>query len=90
MEAAVARQMPVSVIRPDLSEHSPWRLDDSAASIARNLEMARETMRDMLDGDGHVPPPAPPVLSGEPPQTAQDPSPVDLRRFIPQRSERAV
>lgn len=90
MEAAVGRQMPVSVIRPDLSAHSPWRLDDSAATIAKNLEMARATMRDVLDRDGHVQPFAPPALTDPSArQGARDPSPVDFRRFVPQRSEQA-
>jgi superfamily I DNA/RNA helicase len=54
--AAIARQMPVRVVRPDLSHNSPWRLDDSAGSIARNLRLAHEGLHGLIDGDGHVAP----------------------------------
>lgn len=55
-ESCLARQMPVRVVRPDLSHNSPWRLDDSAGSIARNLRLAHEGLHGLIDGDGHVAP----------------------------------
>ena len=54
VETCLARQMPVRVIRPDLSKNSPWRLDDSAGSIARNLRLAREGLHGVIDPEGHV------------------------------------
>ena len=54
VEACLTSQMPVRVIRPDLSKNSPWRLDDSAGSVARNLRLAREGLRGAFDSDGHV------------------------------------
>ena len=55
-ETCLARQMPVRVIRPDLSHNSPWRLDDSAGSIARNLRLAADGLRGVFDSDGHIAP----------------------------------
>lgn len=55
-ETCLARQMPVRVVRPDLSHNSPWKLDDSAGSIARNLRLAREGLHGLIDADGHVAP----------------------------------
>ena len=54
VEVCLAQQMPVRVLRPDLSKNSPWRLDDSAGSVARNLRLAREALHGVIDGDGHV------------------------------------
>ncbi len=54
MEACLARQMPVRVMKPDLSQVSPWKLDDSAGSIAHNLRLAREALAGVFDADGHV------------------------------------
>lgn len=54
MEACLARQMPVRVLRPDLSRVSPWKLDDSAGSVAHNLRLAREALIDVFDGEGRV------------------------------------
>ncbi len=48
--------MPIRVVRPDLSHNSPWRLDDSAGSIARNLRLAREGLHGIIDADGRVAP----------------------------------
>ncbi len=56
VETCLARQMPLHVVRPDLSKNSPWRLDDSAGSIARNLRLAHESLHGVFDGDGHVAP----------------------------------
>jgi NTE family protein len=56
VEVCLSNQMPVRVIRPDLSKNSPWRLDDSAGSIARNLRLARESLHGAIDDDGHVAP----------------------------------
>ena len=55
MESCVSRQMPVRVIRPDLSRSSPWRLDDSAGSVAHNLRLAREAIPDVLAGGRVIP-----------------------------------
>lgn len=56
VEACLSQQMPVRVIRPDLSKNSTWRLDDSAGSIARNLRLARESLHGVFDAEGHVAP----------------------------------
>jgi hypothetical protein len=56
MEAAVARQLPVAVVRPDLTRHSPWRLDDSASAVAHNLKLARRAIATVLDANGRVVP----------------------------------
>ena len=56
METCLSQQMPVRVVRPDLSNSSPWKLDDSAGSIARNLRLAREELHGVFDADGHVAP----------------------------------
>ncbi|MGE0598629.1 MAG: patatin-like phospholipase family protein [Dehalococcoidia bacterium] len=56
VEAVLAQHLPMRVIRPDLSKNSPWRLDDSAGSIARNLRLAREALHGVFDEDGHVAP----------------------------------
>lgn len=53
MEECVSRQMPVRIVRPDLSQSSPWRLDDSAGAVAHNLRLARAAIPDVLAG-GHV------------------------------------
>lgn len=54
VESCLANQMPVRVVRPDLSKSSPWRLDDSAGAIARNLRLAREDLHGVFDEAGHV------------------------------------
>ncbi|MEO8539492.1 MAG: patatin-like phospholipase family protein [bacterium] len=56
VEACLSQQMPVRVIRPDLTRNSPWKLDDSAGSIARNLRLANESLHGVFDQDGHVAP----------------------------------
>ncbi|MGE3075836.1 MAG: patatin-like phospholipase family protein [Dehalococcoidia bacterium] len=56
VEAVLMQQLPMRVIRPDLSKNSPWRLDDSAGSIARNLRLAREALHGVFDEHGHVAP----------------------------------
>jgi NTE family protein len=91
MEAALAGQLPVAVVRPDLARHSPWRLDDSAAAVAHNLELARRAIADVLDASGHVvsagprAPAIPPVYTAP----AAPPPPVDLRRFLRRQPRRA-
>lgn len=54
MEACLARQMPVRVLRPNLSSASAWKLDDSAGSVAHNLKLAREALAGVFDSDGSV------------------------------------
>lgn len=86
MEAALAGQLPVSVLRPDLSRHSPWRLDDGASAIATNLALAREHLAPVLGPGGALatgPTTQPPVCPPERPQVA------DLRRFLPRQLRRA-
>lgn len=56
VETCLSEQMPVRVVRPDLSKNSPWRLDDSAGSIARNMRLAREALQGVFDAEGHVAP----------------------------------
>jgi NTE family protein len=54
MEACLAHQLPVRILRPDLSNHSPWRLDNTSQAIARNLALARAAVAEALDGHGRV------------------------------------
>ena len=56
VEVCVSRQMPVRVVRPDLTKNSPWRLDESAGAIAHNLKLARAALAGVFDEDGHVAP----------------------------------
>lgn len=56
VETCLSRQLPVRVIRPDLSGNSPWKLDDSAGSVAHNLRLAREGLAGVFDREGHVAP----------------------------------
>ncbi len=56
VEACLARQMPVRVIRPDLSGNSPWKLEDSAGAVAHNLRLAHEGLAGVFDRDGHIAP----------------------------------
>ncbi|MEX0781190.1 MAG: patatin-like phospholipase family protein [Dehalococcoidia bacterium] len=90
MEAAVARQLPVAVVRPDLARHSPWRLDDSASAVAHNLQLARRAIATVLDASGHVVRPEP--RDGPLPQVQLPPAepapPVEFGRFF-QRWRRA-
>jgi hypothetical protein len=73
MEACISHQVPVRVIRPDLTAHSPWRLDDSAGAIERNLRLARAEMASVFDGDGRLRQPA---------------RPVDIRSYMHLRAKR--
>jgi NTE family protein len=54
MEATVARQATVQVVRPDLRKLSPWRLEVAAEQIERHLSEARAAMASALDDDGNV------------------------------------
>ncbi len=54
MEACLKPQLPLKVVRPDISGSSAWRLDDSADALARNMDLAREELKEVLDGRGHV------------------------------------
>ncbi|GMV85739.1 MAG: hypothetical protein AMXMBFR80_15940 [Dehalococcoidia bacterium] len=56
VEACLARQLPVRVIRPDLSGSSPWKLEDSAGAVAHNLRLAREALAGVFDREGHIAP----------------------------------
>jgi hypothetical protein len=91
MEAAIARQLPVAVVRPDLARHSPWRLDDSAGAVAHNLQLARRAIATVLDVDGHVLPSARregPIPQIEVPDAEPGP-PLDLGRFFQRPWRRA-
>lgn len=87
VEACVSRQMPVRVARPDLSRHSPWRLDDSAGAIAHNLRLAREALTGVFDVDGHVAPEGTCWAAG-PPHDASTEQPVSVERFFGGASSR--
>jgi NTE family protein len=56
VETCLSRQLPVRVIRPDLSGNSPWKLEDSAGAVAHNLRLAREGLAGVFDREGHVAP----------------------------------
>lgn len=75
MEACVAQQLPVRVVRPDLTNHSPWRLADSAGAIASNLATARRDLAELLDRRGHLRPPLRRLASDD----AR--APIDLESF---------
>ncbi|MBI2766066.1 MAG: patatin-like phospholipase family protein [Chloroflexi bacterium] len=77
MESCISQQLPVRVMRPDLSKSSPWRLDDSAGAIAHNLGLAHRALASALDADGHVIPttsagPIPPPEAMPVPALARD------------------
>ena len=83
MEEALTSRLPVAVLRPDLTRHSPWRLDDSAGAIAHNLELARRALARVLDADGHVvPSPVPPEEPAPPDAEPSPPLPVDFRELL--------
>ena len=75
MEACLARQMPVRVLRPDLSRVSPWKLDDSTASVENNLQLARQALADVFDRDGRVVASARPIEPASPPSMQADIAP---------------
>jgi NTE family protein len=54
MEAMVAREATLHVLRPNLESLSPWRLDVAPADIQRHLREARATISDALDREGRV------------------------------------
>jgi hypothetical protein len=90
MEAALSGQLPLALIRPDLSSHSPWRLDDSASAVAHNLDLARRVIATVLDVDGHVVGgQVRPVLDAAQPALARERAPVDFRRFFQRQARRA-
>jgi NTE family protein len=72
MEVALSGRLPLALLRPDLTSHSPWRLDDSAAAVANNLDLARRALSTVLDADGHV--------VGTPRPSCADASPVQVPR----------
>ncbi len=80
-EACLALQMPIRIVRPDLSHNSPWRLDDSAGSIARNLRLAREGLHGLIDAEGHVAPDGTCWLD-RPTGTVGGPEPLRPSRFF--------
>lgn len=80
-ETCLARQMPVRVVRPDLSHNSPWRLDDSAGSIARNLRLAHEGLHGLIDAEGHVAPDGTCWL-GSPAEAVNSQAPLRPSRFF--------
>lgn len=80
-EACVSRQMPLRVVRPDLSRNSPWRLDDSAGAVAHNLRLAREALAGVFDEDGHVAPAGTCWAMGPSHQGAAE-RPVNIERFF--------
>ncbi len=89
MEGAVSGKLPLALLRPDLTSHSPWRLDDSASAVAHNLELAHRALAAVLDADGHVVPGLRPVGAAPMGPAATDPTtPVDLRRFFHRQARR--
>ncbi len=80
-EACLAPQMPVRVIRPDLSRESPWKLADSAGSIARNLRLAHEGLRGIIDAEGHVAPTGS-CWTAQPPRPEDDGRAAGPARFF--------
>lgn len=49
-------QLPVRVLRPDLSRHSAWRLDVTDDAVQANLTLAREALAGVFDDEGRVVP----------------------------------
>ena len=87
VEDCLSLQMPVRVVRPDLSRHSPWRLDDSAGAIAHNLRTARESLAGAFDVDGRVAPAGTCWQSAAPLHAPNDEA-VEPARFFHRRAER--
>jgi NTE family protein len=54
MEASVARQATVYVVKPNLRTLSPWRIEVGTGQIERHLREARAAMTLALDPDGRV------------------------------------
>lgn len=97
MEACVAHHTPLRVVRPDLTEYSPWRLHDCASATERNLELARAAVPSIIDSKGRVIPQAPEQSLGPVPGVAADLSDIRARgmagltaRLFPARPRRQV
>lgn len=95
MEACVAHHTDLRVVRPDLTEHSPWRLENCASAMERSLEVARAAMPSIVDARGRVIPQLPEQSFGPAPSfsavsngefQAQGASP--LARLFPARAKR--
>lgn len=54
MQRCAGLHVPVRLIRPDLSRHSPWRLDDSHAAVGEALRVARAEIGAFVGPDGSV------------------------------------
>jgi NTE family protein len=80
MEQCLSPQMPVRVVRPDLSQCSAWRLEDAAVALNENLAIARREMSSLLASDGSV-------LPG--PARIAD-APAVRRASLPRRTKRAL
>ncbi|HXU23102.1 MAG TPA: hypothetical protein VN697_03630, partial [Tepidiformaceae bacterium] len=82
-------------LRPDLSRVSPWKLDDSTASVENNLQLARHALANVFDADGTVMFSAPP-LEPEPQHGAtrhvappeRTPAPLPTERYFHRRVKR--
>jgi NTE family protein len=88
VESCLAQQMPVRVIRPDLSGHSPWKLEDSAGAIAHNLRLAREELMGMFDADGRLAPVGTCWIEGQPGGPAEGGKGRGELRYFPERALR--
>lgn len=89
MEACLKDRLPVCVLRPELTSHSPWRIADSAGAISDNLRLARLEIADVLAPDGSLRPDAVP-RRGRRQAVELHPAPgLNRRRFFgPGRSSR--
>jgi len=54
MEACLREQYPLRMVTPDLSRHSPWRLDVTDEAVEHNLRLARAAITGAIDGDGQL------------------------------------
>lgn len=54
MEDCLRLRMPVSIVRPDLAQLSAWRVATSRAAVDGYLAVARRTLADVIDSDGHL------------------------------------
>jgi NTE family protein len=94
MEACVAQLRPVQVVRPDLTAHSPWRVEDCASAMERSLELARAAMPTVIDREGKLIPKVPELIfqpaspAVMPPARARTPFAGGFSRFLPMRAKR--
>ncbi len=85
MEDCLAQQMPVQVVRPDLTQCSPWRLDDAATAITENLRLARLSLAGLFDSHGRI---VPGASAGSALECDAPSRPLSMERYFHHRVKR--